>query len=165
MWNFFRRPTVRHSIAGSVGAILSAAAMFISPWEGYFGHTYKDIVGVDTVCYGETDKPAVEEGKRREFTKEECRQMLAKSLVKYDTGMKACLKKPITDNMHVAFLSATYNIGIAGFCKSSMARLVNDGKPRQACDALLAWNKAGGKVVKGLDNRRKAERSLCLQGI
>jgi lysozyme len=79
--------------------------------------------------------------------------------------MKACLKKPITDNMHVAFLSATYNIGISGFCKSSMARLVNDGKPRQACDALLAWNKAGGKVVKGLDNRRKAERSLCLQGI
>jgi lysozyme len=165
MFGFLRHPVARHSATGGIAAILTAASLFITPWEGYFGKTYRDIVGVPTVCYGETEAAAVQEGRERELSKEECRQMLAKSLVKYDQGMQACLRRPITDNMHVAFLSATYNIGIAGFCKSSMARHVNQGRPREACDALLGWNKAGGKVVKGLDNRRKAERALCLQGI
>ena len=27
------------------------------------------------------------------------------------------------------------------------------------------WNKAGGRVVAGLTNRRRAERELCLKGI
>jgi lysozyme len=26
------------------------------------------------------------------------------------------------------------------------------------------WNKAGGRVVVGLTNRRRAERALCLKG-
>lgn len=171
MFEFLKRPTVRHSISAGAGAILMAAASFMTPFEGVFTKTYKDPVGVDTVCIGETDAAAVAEGKEREFTREECRQMLAKSLVKYDQGMQGCLQKPITDNMHVAFLSTTYNIGISGFCKSSMARLVNAGKPREACEALLQYNKATDrktgerKVLPGLDRRRKAERNLCLQGI
>lgn len=31
--------------------------------------------------------------------------------------------------------------------------------------APLAWNRAGGRVVKGLTNRRVAERKLCLEGL
>jgi len=29
----------------------------------------------------------------------------------------------------------------------------------------MQWNKAQGRVVKGLTNRRVAERKLCLEGI
>jgi lysozyme len=29
-----------------------------------------------------------------------------------------------------------------------------------AADEFLKWNKAGGKVLKGLDKRRKGERAL-----
>lgn len=31
--------------------------------------------------------------------------------------------------------------------------------------ALLAWNKAGGRVIKGLTKRRETERALCLEGL
>ena len=46
-----------------------------------------------------------------------------------------------------------------------MSRRAMAGDLPGACDALLMWNKAGGKVVKGLTKRREAERALCLDGL
>lgn len=152
-------------VGGGAAGVLILAAAFISPWEGFYPKTYRDIVGVSTVCFGETEKEAVALGRVRPYTRKECEAMLAGSLKKYQEGMSRCLTRPITENMAVAFTSVTYNVGIGGFCKSSMARLVNAGKPREACDALMAWNKAGGRVVRGLTNRRAAERARCLEGL
>jgi hypothetical protein len=56
-------------------------------------------------------------------------------------------------------------VGSAGFCGSSAARRLNAGDYRGACDGLLSWNRAQGRVVKGLVNRRNAERNLCLEGV
>lgn len=36
---------------------------------------------------------------------------------------------------------------------------------RSGCDAFLMWNKAGGKVVQGLVNRRERERAIYLIGL
>lgn len=93
--------------------------------------------------------------------------MFWSALAGYDAAAMACLDppRPITDNMHKAFISVSYNICVHGFCNSTMARRVNAGNFRGACDALLAWNRAGGRVIKGLDNRRRAERKLCLEGL
>ncbi len=154
--------THRKVAIGATGAaVLAGAVALITPWEGIYTKPYRDIVGVLTVCIGETDADKV----HRSYTVQECKDMLAKSLVKYDEGMKACLYRPIPDSMHVAFLSATYNIGVSGFCRSSMARLANAGQFRAACDALMAWNRAGGKEVRGLTNRRRAERDVCLKDV
>jgi lysozyme len=38
----------------------------------------------------------------------------------------------------------------------------NRGEYEAAAEQFLQWNKAGGKVLKGLDNRRKDERALYL---
>jgi len=35
---------------------------------------------------------------------------------------------------------------------------------RGAADEFLKWNRAGGKVLAGLTNRRKAERDMFLRG-
>lgn len=34
-----------------------------------------------------------------------------------------------------------------------------------ACHALRLYNRAGGKVVRGLDDRRRAEEKFCLEGL
>jgi len=149
----------------TAGAVAAAAASLVAAWEGYYGNTYRDIVGVPTVCYGETEKAAVEAGRQRTFTKAECLSMLQQSLKKYDDGFMACVTRDIPDSVHIAGISFTYNVGIAGACRSSFVRHINRGDFREACDALLMWNRAGGRVVKGLDNRRKAERKVCLEGI
>lgn len=154
-----------HGIAGLTGAALAAALSFVTGWEGIYTKPYYDSVGVLTVCIGETAADGV--NFKKNYTVDDCKQMLGNALAKYDAGLTACLHPPhaITDTMHIAFLSATYNIGIEGFCNSSMARNVNRGNFTAACHSLRLWNKGGGRVIKGLDNRRKAEETLCLKGL
>ena len=55
-----------------------------------------------------------------------------------------------------------YNLGKSGFAGSSVVRHFNLGNIQRAADSFLLWNKAGGKVVQGLVNRRNKERSLFL---
>lgn len=101
------------------------------------------------------------------YTLEECRVMLGDGLVEFERGMRACLRSPdtIPAKSYVAFLSLSYNIGSRAFCGSTVARRANAGDIRGACDAIRMWDRAGGKIVQGLVNRRADERRICLQGV
>lgn len=152
--------------AGGAGAITGAgmlAIAIVGNWEGLRLYAYQDVVGVWTACYGETK--GIRPGMK--FTRDQCNVMLIGSLTEHEAGMRRCLKAPdgLPEKSYVAFVSATYNIGVAGFCGSSMARRINAGDVRGACDALMMWVRAGGRVVQGLVNRRTAERKLCLEGL
>ncbi len=145
------------------GAVLAAAIALVGAWEGLRTVAYRDVVGIPTVCFGETR--GVKMGDR--YGVEECRAMLGDALAEFEAGMRRCLKKPdaLPDKVYVAFLSASYNIGTGAFCGSSMARRANGGDLSGACNALLAWNRAGGKVIPGLVNRRREENRICLEGL
>lgn len=145
------------------GAAAAIAIALIGAWEGLRLYSYRDVVGVWTACYGET--LGIRPGMK--FTKAECDAMFLPSIQKHEAGMRACLKSPdsIPEKSYVAFVSLTYNIGVAGFCRSSLPRLIDAGDIRTACNALVAFNRAGGQVVQGLVNRRAAERKLCLEGL
>lgn len=139
----------------------AAAALAISIVGGFEGlrqTAYRDVVGVATICYGET------RGIRMGMTatKAECDAMLLKGLQEFEQGVLACTKAAMPVRRQVAMVSFAYNVGVGGYCGSSVARLLNAGQPRAACDALLKWNKAGGVVFPGLTRRRQAERELCL---
>jgi len=169
-WFRLRMPASKGGKAGAaavvVGAVMAAAAAFIAPHEGLFTKAYLDPVGVPTICYGHI------EGVRlgQTMTAEECKQLLATDLPRYDKGMLACLKRPITDPQHVAFLSFIYNVGIGGFCKSTLVRLHNAGAPRpEVCRELRKWDKARDrrtgkwKTLPGLTKRRANEEAMCLR--
>lgn len=152
------RKTASRLKKGGVGLV--AAIALIGGYEGVRTVAYRDIVGVPTVCFGETR--GVKMGDR--YTMEECREMLGDGIVEFEAGMRKCLTRPdaVPIKAYVAFLSLSYNIGTGAFCKSTVARKANAGDIRGACDAILAWNKAGGRVVAGLVNRRADERRICL---
>lgn len=165
----------------TAGAVMLSAAQLIAPWEGYYGRTYKDIVGVETVCYGQTAKALVAEGKKRTLTKEECQKDLADSLPLYFNGLMSCIdpavRKKVPDSVLVSGLSLTYNVGPGAICHytvkdgkrvkvdSAYVVKINAGDYAGACRALTAYNRAGGHVVKGLVNRRAAEEAYCLKGL
>lgn len=155
----------RLAIGGAATALGLATIQFTGPLEGLRLHAYQDVVGVWTACHGET--AGIKPGQK--FTREQCDSMFIASLTKHEAGMRACLKAPdaIPDRTYVSFVSFTYNVGVGGFCGSSVARRANAGNLSGACDAMLAWNKGGKplRVIQGLVNRRKAERALCLQGL
>ncbi len=148
--------------AGATAAIVAALSLStpeIMRWEGKRNDPYRDIVGVLTVCYGET------QGVMRRYSDGECSAMLNRRVeADYAAPILRCVPG-FADRPYpfAAGISLSYNIGTAAFCRSSSARFFNAGKWSLGCDALLLWNKAGGKVVRGLVNRREAERKLCMK--
>lgn len=149
-------------LAIAVTAAAAVATPFIGGWEGLSRDPYKDMLanGIFTVCYGET---RVE---MRRYTDAECLAMLNKAVEGFANQVLQCT--PILANHPYQLAAATslsYNIGIGAYCRSTAARLFNSGDLRSGCNAMTLWNKAGGRVVQGLVNRRKAERELCLTGL
>ena len=146
-------------IAGSA-ALTALAIGFIMPWEGRELRAYRDIVGVLTICDGDTHNvtPGMVE------TPAGCDLRLREHLRTYEAGLDRCLTAEVPGKAKVAFLSWTYNVGVGAACGSTLVRLANAGDIIGACNQLLRWNRAGGQVVRGLTNRREAERQLCLEG-
>lgn len=71
-----------------------------------------------------------------------------------------------------AATSLCYNIGlgdehhnppIPGYTTSTVRKKIAVEDWQAAADAILLWNRAGGQVVDGLKNRRKAEREMFLK--
>jgi len=146
---------------GSAAALLAIAV--VGGFEGLRLYAYRDVVGVPTVCYGETR--GVRMGDR--YTKEQCDDMLLKRLQEFEAAVLKCTPSlaHAPAKRLVAAVSLSYNIGQGAYCKSTVARRFNAGDIRGACDAFLMWNKAGGVVWPGLTRRRQAEREMCLEGL
>lgn len=154
----------KKTLLGVVGLATAAIlAPFVSTWESGGKPrlvAYQDIVGVWTICGGETQ--GVTRGMRETVAGCEARDEAA--LIRHAEPVLACTpglrNRP---NQLAAAVSLAYNIGAAGYCRSTVARRFNARDWRGACEAFLMWNKAGGQVVRGLDRRRRAERDLCLK--
>lgn len=158
---------MRHRLAaGGLAALVGATAAtqllgFTPRFEGTVLATYRDLGGVLTYCTGATEDAQW----GRTYTAAECRSRLDLDLQRHAAGVMACVRVPLSTGQRVAFVDAAYNIGVAAFCGSSMARRANAGDMAGACDALLMWDKVDGRRVAGLTRRRQAERQLCREGL
>lgn len=149
-----------------LAAVIAAAAIFVGPWEGERTEAYLDRIAspaVWTVCYGETK--GVRPGDS--YTPQQCLDMLAASLEGYHAQLAKCVPALAAQpqGVQVALTSWTYNVGGGAACGSTLVRLANAGDWRGACNQLPRWDKAGGKVIRGLSNRRADEQRLCLQSL
>lgn len=154
-----------HKAAAAGGGAILLACTFIQPWEGLWTTAKVDTVGTGrplTWCYGET-KGNVHAGQH--FTPKQCSDMLERRLPEYNAEISPCIHVPISDKTRAAFISFAYNVGSARFCHSAITQRLNRGDYRGACNAMLPYDHAQGRAVKGLANRRTAERKMCLEGI
>lgn len=147
--------------AGS--AALALVLAFTGAWEGTRYVAYLDTGGVPTICRGSTR--GVKLGDRA--TPAECDAMFTRDLIEHETGMLSCMKRPqdLSDKTYVAFLDLTYNIGVGAACKSTWMRKLNAGDVRGACEEHPRWVKDGGRIIRGLVNRRVSSRALCHEGL
>lgn len=149
--------TKRLLALGASGIIAVTGGYLVAPWEGMETKAYQDIVGVWTICYGET--AGVKAGMTR--TQEQCEKSLVKELTHYNQAMKKPVKVKLPEHMEVAYTSFVWNVGVGAWNSSTLLKLLNQGQYDAACAQILRWNKAGGKEVKGLTNRRNAEYKTC----
>ena len=145
----------------ALAAVVALALPVIQIWEGRSLVSYRDIVGIPTICDGETR--GVRMGQTA--TAAECDVMTAKAVREFEAAIRPCLPADLPTPTRAAFVVTAYNIGSGAFCASTMARKSKAGDLAGACAALRLWNKAGGKVVRGLVLRREAELRLCLSGL
>lgn len=147
---------IRRAVAGI--ALSASALVGIASWEGYVEKAYQDIVGVWTIGFGTTAgvKP------NQSTTPVAALQRKIDDIQKFEGALKECVTVPLHQHEYDAFISLAYNIGPTAFCNSSLVRKLNAGDYEGSCKEILRWNRAGGQVVKGLDNRRKAEYQLCI---
>jgi lysozyme len=144
--------------------INQATIDLVKEFEGLRLDAYKDSVGVWTIGYGTTAmagvgiKPVL----GMKITQPEAEMYLRRGLEKFADQIRPAITAPINENEFGAFLSLAYNIGPGAFAKSTALRQFNAGNKARAADAILLFDKAGGKVLKGLQRRREAEKRLFL---
>ncbi len=144
--------------------INQATIDLIKEFEGFRAEAYKDAVGVWTIGYGTTDRAGVGivPHPGMVISKDEAEFYLQKAVQKFASQIAPKITAPINENEFGAFVSLAYNIGPGAFARSSSLRHFNAGDKGRAAANILLWNKAGGKVLRGLVRRREAERVLFL---
>jgi lysozyme len=70
--------------------------------------------------------------------------------------------RPLSSNQFSALVSWTYNLGSGNLQSSTMRVQLNRGRMDAAANELIRWNRAGGRILRGLVRRRRAERALFL---
>ncbi len=144
--------------AAASAAVIALAAPVVIYFEGTRYVPYRDIGGVLTVCEGDTygvDPNHI-------YSPAECAARLKERLGQHDDGIRQCIKVPIEDHEHAAYLSFAYNVGVGAFCGSTLVKRLNAGDHAGACGELKRWTMAAGKVLAGLVKRRAAEFALCM---
>lgn len=149
----------------SEARIMAVALPFLKRWEGVKLRAYRDVVGIWTICSGTTR--GVTPG--MQMSAEECDELLRKEALEYWRGVSVFLKshvlQTLTDERGASWTSFAINVGIRAAGKSTATKRLNQGDLVGACEALTWWNKAGGKIYRGLVNRRTAEYDLCMVGV
>lgn len=141
----------------------SSGLDLIKRFEGYSDRPYLCAAGKPTISYGLTYYP---NGKKvtmkdSKITKEEGDEMFYKIVSNFAADVLKLVKSKISVNQLNALTAFAYNVGMGNFQKSTLLKLVNVN-PNDAMIAkeFLKWNKAAGKELKGLTNRRIAESAL-----
>lgn len=140
--------------------VLSAAALIgITQHEGYSDKAYIPVHGdVPTIGFGTTK--GVKLGDK--ITPTQALNRALTDLNAFEGALKQCVTAPLHQHEYDAYISLSYNIGSSAFCKSTLVKKLNAQDYDGACREILRWNKAGGRVLKGLVFRRKEEFKQCM---
>ena len=138
----------------------------VKEFEGLYLTTYKDAVGVNTIGYGITNADKAITGttirKGMEIDKATAEKWLIDTLnYKYlPLVMKYQKRYGFNTSQIDALVSFAYNIG-------SIDQLTDNGKRsiKEIEAKITAYNKAGGKVLKGLVRRRLAELKMFNESV
>ena len=98
-------------------------------------------------------------------TVEECWQDLCNEMKKkmdYALKLSPILGEEVNGWRLVAITDFIYNLGQGAYKGSTLRKRIDEGNWGASVTEIRRWNRAGGKVLRGLDNRRKDEADMLL---
>tara|TARA_R110000868_G_scaffold114309_1_gene306286 strand:+ start:913 stop:1389 length:477 start_codon:yes stop_codon:yes gene_type:complete len=102
------------------------------------------------------------EDDNRLFSMEEVDGILRSDLARFERGVATLLPVSLTQGEFDACVSFSFNVGLGTLQRSTFRQKVLRGDKESAAEELLKYCMAGGKILKGLETRRKDERALFL---
>ena len=143
---------------------LDIATALCKQFEGFRGKPYLCPAGIPTIGYGST---YYSDGKKvtlndPPISEPEAAQLLLHELqYTYLPGVLRNCPILLTDEKKCnAIVDFAYNLGTGRLQTSTLKRKINEQDWDAAKEQLMLWNKGGGRVLPGLDKRRKAECQL-----
>ncbi len=133
----------------------------IKQFEGCSLTVYKDVAGFPTIGVGHLIKPGE---KFTTITQAQADDLLRSDARRFEIGVSNLVTVPLTQNQFDALVSFSFNLGLNALTTSTLLKKLNSGDYKGAADEFLKWNRAGGKVVQGITNRRTEERRIFLGG-
>ncbi len=137
--------------------------LFITKHEGLRLKPYLCPAKIPTIGYGNT---YYSDGKKvtlldKDITKQQAFDMFKEIANRFGKRVDELVTSNINQNQFNALVSFAYNVGTGNFASSTLLKKVNKNPNDLTIKAeFLRWNKAGGKVLNGLTNRRNEEADL-----
>jgi lysozyme len=127
-------------------------------------------VGVGHVIYPEQGKLKLEDrdsfpvrvADMRLYSMEEVNAILRSDLARFERGVAQYCPVTLTQGQFDALVSFSFNVGLGTLQRSTLRQKVLRGDMEGASEELLKYCMAGGKILKGLQNRRIDERAMFL---
>ena len=135
--------------------------------EGVRNRPYRCPAGLFTVGVGHLigDGKSLPESWNRTFTMEEVDGLLKRDLRRFELGVCKMLPNvPLRQGEFDALVSFAFNLGLGTFQRSTLRQKILRNDKKGASQEILKYNRAGGKIVKGLVTRRNDEYQLFLRG-
>jgi lysozyme len=165
-----------------------AAAAMMHKYEGYKNRPYLCPAHIWTIGYGhvlyqeqillpmfrpegktKADIPMIRSEyplkpeDNRVWTKQETDDLFAQDVASFERGVLRLVPPAVGHQGRFdALVSFSFNVGLGNLQRSTVRIKANRMEFGAAADALLLWNKGGGKVLAGLDRRRKEEKAFFL---
>lgn len=134
----------------------------IKKHEGLRLKAYLCPANVWTIGFGNTfyeDGTPVKQGEA--ISKERADRLLFQTVSRFRQHVDAAVTAKLTDNQLDALTSFAYNVGMQAFRRSTLLRKIN-ANPNDTTirNEFMRWTRANGRVLRGLEIRRKEEADL-----
>lgn len=142
---------------------VESAMDFIEAWEGCRLQAYKCPAGIWTIGVGHTQDVTEHD----EITYEQSRDLLRRDLELVKHNLAPFINVHVTEGQFVALVSLAFNVGVGYVVRQCprLMRALNAGDAEACAHEFLDINRAGGKVLSGLTERRRAEAKLFLSEV
>lgn len=147
--------------------VLHYAASICRRFEGLYLKPYLCPAGVPTIGYGAT---FYQDGKKvslrdKPITKEQAEDLLTYHLKQYFLKEVLLLCYTLdTESKTASILDFAFNVGLGNLKVSTLRKRILSKNWEDVPNQLMRWNKAQGRVLKGLTLRREAEKVLFILG-
>jgi len=104
----------------------------------------------------------LQESDNRTFSTEEVDGILHSDLARFERGVTTLCPISLTQGQFDSLCSFSFNCGLGTLQRSTLRQKLLRGETEDAAQELLKYCMGGGKILKGLQNRRIDERALFL---